>query len=57
MNTPRLTDREFKWTPAAATDVSAVWRRYGWVPPSELPAYQAKWDRYYPARKDQREMR
>lgn len=28
-----------------ATDVARTWRRYGWVPPSELPEYQAKWAR------------
>lgn len=57
MNATRLLDLDFKWTPAASTDVTAVWRKYGWVPPSEQPAYLAKWDSYYPARKDHCEMR
>lgn len=30
---------------AAATDVAATWRRFGWVPPSELPEYHEKWAR------------
>jgi hypothetical protein len=33
----------FKWTPAAGTDITATWRRAGWVPPSEDPVYLAKW--------------
>jgi hypothetical protein len=30
---------------SAATDVAATWRKHGWVPPSELPEYRAKWDK------------
>jgi len=29
---------------SAATDVAATWRKHGWVPPSELPEYRAKWE-------------
>lgn len=57
MTTHRLTDPEFHWTPGAATDVTVTWRRYGWTPPSELAEYQAKWDRYYPQRREQSEIR
>ena len=31
-----ITDPEFEWVPAAKTDVTRIWRKYGWVPPSEL---------------------
>ena len=30
---------------SAATDITLRWRMHGWVPPSELPEYQAKWAR------------
>lgn len=30
---------------AAATNIMETFRRLGWVPPSELPEYQAKWAR------------
>lgn len=33
-----LLNPAFKWNPAVATDVQATWRRFGWVPPSELRA-------------------
>jgi hypothetical protein len=38
-------DNEHIWTPAG-TDVTIRWRMNGWVPPSEVPEYQAKWDFY-----------
>jgi hypothetical protein len=28
---------------AVQTDVQRTWRKYGWVPPSELTEYQNKW--------------
>ena len=37
-------DEAVFWTAGVATDVQRTWRRYGWVPPSELPEYQKKWD-------------
>ncbi len=30
-----ILDRRFKWVPARDTDVTQVWRRYGWRPLSE----------------------
>jgi hypothetical protein len=38
-------DNNYIYTPAG-TDVTIRWRKSGWVPPSELPEYQAKW-KYY----------
>lgn len=35
----------YVWTPSG-TDITVRWRQMGWVPPSELPEYQAKW-KYY----------
>ena len=31
-----LTDPRFEWVPSGKTDVTRIWRKYGWVPPSEL---------------------
>lgn len=36
---------DYVWTPAG-TDITARWRRMGWVPPSELPSYQQKWSAF-----------
>lgn len=42
------------YVPSSATDVMATWRKYGYVPPSEDPAYQERWDYYQslPIRKE-----
>lgn len=42
------------YTPSSATDIVATWRRHGYIPPSELPDYQAKWQYYQelPLRKE-----
>lgn len=36
-------DQDVFYEISVATDVTKAWRRYGWVPPSELPEYHAKW--------------
>jgi hypothetical protein len=28
---------------SAATDVAETWKRFGWTPPSQDPAYHEKW--------------
>lgn len=42
------------YTPSSATDILATWRRFGFVPPSELEEYQVKWEYYLtlPTRKE-----
>lgn len=36
---------QYIWTPPG-TDITIRWRNMGWIPPSELPEYQAKWKFY-----------
>jgi len=30
---PSVSNKDFKWS--SGSDVQAIWRRYGWTPPSE----------------------
>jgi hypothetical protein len=32
-----LLDASFRYVPAAATDIQATWRKFGWKPTNELP--------------------
>ena len=34
----RLTDPGFVWVQSWQTDVTRIWRKYGWTPPSERKA-------------------
>jgi len=36
---------DYIWTPST-TDIAERWRAMGWIPPSQLAAYQDKWNRY-----------
>ena len=33
----RILDPNFKYTCAAATDIQATWRKFGWRPLNEMP--------------------
>ena len=37
-----LLDPAFKYVGSASTDVQATWRKFGWVPPSEVRASNEK---------------
>ena len=38
-------DNDYIYTPVG-TDITVRWKLAGWIPPSELPEYLAKW-KYY----------
>jgi len=33
----KILDPEFKYVPAAATDIQVTWRKFGWRPLNEMP--------------------
>ena len=42
---PEKNEYSHIWT-ASGTDITVRWRLHGYVPPSELPEYQAKWKHF-----------
>lgn len=39
-------NEDYVYTKAIATDITKKWREMGWIPPSEDPVYQRKWDNF-----------
>jgi hypothetical protein len=37
-----LLDPSFKYTPSTKTNVQNTWRKYGWIPPTELKDHDEK---------------
>ena len=42
----KLDNINFKYTPAAKTNILDTLKRFGWYPPSQNPKVQEKWARY-----------